>query len=122
MMSFSVQVPFGWVIHDVNNTGSESLEEARQGYGILAQLCTEEEQQQLQGSTVPSTNASGSSTTINGQRAQEDIIHVIRYPDLNTRVLAANKSAATTANTTKNNNVTIDNVLTYHLQKLQEVG
>ncbi len=118
--SFSVQVPFGWVIHDVNNTGSESLEEASKGYGILAQLCTEEEQQQLQG-TVPSTNASdgstNNSTTNNCQRAQEELVHVIRYPDLNTRVLAANN--ATTAN---NNNVTIDNVLTYHLQKLQEVG
>src|SRR5215207_6367820 len=33
--SFSVQVPPGWIIQDVNNTGSMLLEEATQGYGIL---------------------------------------------------------------------------------------
>ena len=40
--SFSVQVPEGWIIHDVNNTGSMLSEESTQGYGILAQLCPEE--------------------------------------------------------------------------------
>ena len=34
--SFGVQVPEGWVIQDLNNTGSVLLEETRQGYGILA--------------------------------------------------------------------------------------
>jgi hypothetical protein len=37
--SFSVQVPDGWIIQDVDNTGSASSQEATQGYGILAQLC-----------------------------------------------------------------------------------
>src|SRR5918997_2776081 len=38
--SFSIDVPQGWIIHDVDNTGSSSLsEETVQGYGILAQLC-----------------------------------------------------------------------------------
>ncbi len=32
-------VPQGWVIQDVNNTGSALLEETKKGYGILAQLC-----------------------------------------------------------------------------------
>src|SRR5215216_4489413 len=44
--SFRVQVPEGWVIHDLNNTGSALLEESTRGYGILAQLCPQEEQQQ----------------------------------------------------------------------------
>ena len=44
--SFSVQVPDGWITHDVDNTGSVLLEEATQGYGILAQLCPEEQEQQ----------------------------------------------------------------------------
>ena len=46
-----LNVPEGWVIHDVNNTGSTLSEESTQGYGILAQLCTEEEEQQ-QGATA----------------------------------------------------------------------
>ena len=44
--SFRVHVPDGWVIQDVNNTGSALLEEATKGYGILAQLCPEEGEQQ----------------------------------------------------------------------------
>ncbi|MFL6492483.1 MAG: hypothetical protein ACJ70O_05235, partial [Nitrososphaera sp.] len=42
--SFSVQVPQGWVIQDLNNTGSALLEESTRGYGLLAQLCPEEQQ------------------------------------------------------------------------------
>ena len=41
-----LKVPEGWVINDVNNTGSTLSEESTQGYGILAQLCTEEEEEQ----------------------------------------------------------------------------
>src|SRR3712207_4701090 len=33
--SFRLQIPEGWVIHDVNNTGSTLSEESTQGYGIL---------------------------------------------------------------------------------------
>src|SRR5215207_1454641 len=61
--SFSVQVPQGWIIQDVNNTGSALLEEATQGYGILAQLCPEEEEEQ-QGAvptTLPNAGGSGGS-------------------------------------------------------------
>ena len=51
--SFGVQVPEGWAIHDVDNTGFVLLEEeAKKGYGILAQLCPEEEQQQQQPPTA----------------------------------------------------------------------
>jgi PKD repeat protein len=105
--SFSIQVPDGWIIHDLDNTGSALLEERTQGYAILAQLCPEEQQR-----AVP-PNASISTTSCQGA---QDVIHIIRYPDLDTRLLANN---VTTTNDTM---ATIDNILTYHLLKLQEVG
>jgi len=114
--SFGVQVPEGWVIQDLNNTGSALLEETRQGYGILAQLCPEEEQQQ-QGAAAatasPLTNASGGNT-LSCEPSENDVIHIVRYPDLDTRLLANN--------VTFDDNMTTDNILSYHLQKLQEVG
>ncbi len=44
--SFRIQVPDGWIAHDINNSTSAMSEEIRLGYGLLAQLCSEEEQQQ----------------------------------------------------------------------------
>jgi hypothetical protein len=119
--SFSIQVPQGWVIQDLNNTGSALLNESSQGYGILAQLCPEEEQQ-----GAPLTNnASGGSSTDSRSNScrgsQEEVIYIIRYPDLDTRIQAASNVTTTTA-TSGNNNITTDNVQSYHLQKLQEVG
>jgi PKD repeat protein len=117
-----LKVPEGWVIHDVNNTGSTLSEESTQGYGILAQLCTEEEEQQL-GATAATTarsNVSGSGDTTSCQGPEGDVIHIVRYPDLNTRIQATNNVTTTTTN--NNNNMTIDNILSYHLHKLQEVG
>src|SRR5262245_4786119 len=38
--SFSMQIPQGWVIQDLNNTGLALSNETTKGYGILAQLCT----------------------------------------------------------------------------------
>jgi hypothetical protein len=120
-----LKVPEGWVIHDVNNTGSTLSEESTQGYGILAQLCTEEEEQQ-QGATTTAarSNVSGSGDTTSCQGPEGDIIHIIRYPDLDTRLQGSNNvtTTTTTTNTTNNNNMTTDNVLSYHMQKLQEVG
>jgi hypothetical protein len=117
--SFSIQVPSGWIIQDVDNAGPAQLEEVRQGYGILVQLCPEEQQ----GAAAAASNASGGSTNtisnINASRCQgaQEVIHIIRYPDLDTRLSANNV-------TTTNNNLTTttDNILAYHLQKLQEVG
>ncbi|MDQ5831162.1 MAG: hypothetical protein M3269_02740, partial [Thermoproteota archaeon] len=82
--SFSIEVPQGWVFQDIDNTGSTLLEERTQGYGMLAQLCPEE-----QGAAAAST-ASGSNTntisSINASRCQgaQEVIHIIRYPDLDT--------------------------------------
>src|SRR5918993_2675549 len=114
-----LNVPEGWVIHDVNNTGSALLEESTQGYGILAQLCPQEEQQQQQQQEVASSNVSGSNNTTSCQGSEGDIIHIVRYPDLDTRIQSADNATTTTNN---NNMTTIDNILSYHLQKLQEVG
>jgi hypothetical protein len=112
--SFSIEVPQGWIIHDVDNTDSSSLsEEATQGYGILAQLCPEEEQ----GARLP--NASGVANIVSCEGSEQYVIHILRYYDLDTRLQMAN-------NVTSNNNnksiITNDNILSYHLQKLQEVG
>jgi hypothetical protein len=83
--NFIVQIPEGWVVQAVNNTGYALAAEVTQGYGILAQLCPEGEeegqQQQQQGAL---TNASGSSS-ISGsckQQPQGEIIHIIRYTNL----------------------------------------
>jgi hypothetical protein len=128
--SIRVQVPEGWVIQDVNNTGSVLSDEARLGYGILAQLCPQEEeqqppQQQPGAAALSNVSGSGGNTAICQGSEGGDIIHIVRYPDLNTTIQATN-NVTTTNNTTTNNNdntMSIDNnILSYHLQKLQEVG
>src|SRR5919108_3773171 len=117
-----LNVPEGWIIQDVNNTGSMFSEESRQGYGILAQLCPQEllQQQQEQQRTALSNNISGSGggNTVHCQGSGGDIIHIVRYPDLDARLKAANNITTTT----NNNNMTIDNILLYHMQKLEQVG
>src|ERR687893_2336341 len=134
--SFSIDVPMGWLIQDLNNTGSVLSEESTRGYGILAQLCREVEEQQRQGgaATVPN---SGNNSINSCQTAQEEVIHVIRYPDLDNGILSANTvtnsvTTPTTGATFNTSNIsnstiattttTIDNILAYHLQKLQQVG
>jgi hypothetical protein len=104
--SFSIRVPQGWVIQDVNNTGPAFNDERTQGYGILAQLCPEEQQR----AASPATASGGGSTNtissidISSCRGAQDVIHIIRYPDLEIRTQPAN------------------NITAYHLQKLEEVG
>src|SRR5215204_5056640 len=95
--SFRLQVPEGWIIHDVNNTGSTFSEESTQGYGILAQLCPQEEGQgQGQGGAAAalSNNVSrgggGGGDTVRCQGSEGDIIHIVRYPDLDTRLQVPN--------------------------------
>src|SRR5215208_1564058 len=124
--SFRLQVPEGWIIHDVNNTGSILSEESTQGYGILAQLCPQEEGQgQGQGGAAAalSNNVSrgggGGGDTVRCQGSEGDIIHIVRYPDLDTRLQVPNNITTTNNN---NNVTTIDNILLYHMQKLEEVG
>src|SRR5215204_889571 len=113
--SFRVQVPQGWVIHDVKNSGFILAAEVLEGYGILAQLCPEGQQaQQAAFSNVSSGGANNGSC----QQAREELVHVIRYPNLGARLgLTSDDSFAII------NRDTIPNaILTYQIQKLQEAG
>ena len=117
--SFRVQVPQGWTIHDVNNTGSALIEEVLDGVGILAQLCPEEEQQlaafpNAGGNTSISGNNSNNNTSCRG--AQEEVIHVVRYPNMGSRLGFASDDVI------DDDGVTPDFILGYQMQKLQEVG
>ena len=46
--NFKVQVPQGWVMHEFRNTGSALVVEVLEGFGILAQLCPEQQPQPQQ--------------------------------------------------------------------------
>src|ERR687891_1274524 len=112
--SFSIEVPQGWIIHDVDNTGSSYLsEEATQGYGILAQLCPEEEL----AARLP--NASGMADIVSCEGSEGYVIHILRYHDLDTSLQTATNVTTSSIN---NSIVTNDNILSYYLQTLQEVG
>jgi hypothetical protein len=106
---FRVQVPQGWIIHDMENTGFTLLSEVLQGYGILAQLCSEEQQQALR-------NVGGGSTLSSCEGSEGDVIYIVRYPNLGTRLGLASGGITTITNDT------IDDILSYQIQKLQEVG
>ncbi len=114
--SFRVQVPEGWVIQDVNNTGFTLAAEVTEGYGILAQLCQAEEgeergqQQQQQGAV---TNVTSSGSCQQQQQAQQDIIHIIRYPNIGAQLGIAAEDI---------NDIIPDSILNYQIQKLQDVG
>ena len=99
--SFSIQVPNGWIVADLNNTGFELSEELRRGYGLLAQLCQEQGTETLSPDTAGAAN---STTSNNSCQGAQEVVHVIRYPDLNTRMQPTS------------------NLTQFHLEKLQEVG
>src|SRR5215216_33920 len=111
---FRVQLPEGWVIQDLNNTGFTLAAEVIEGYGILAQLCPAEEeeegQQQQQHGALNNVSSSGSCQQ---QQAQEEKIHIIRYPNLGARLGIALADI---------NDVIPDSVLGYQILKLVEVG
>ena len=111
--SFRVQLPEGWVIQDVNNTGFTLAAEVTEGYGVLAQLCPEGEEGQQQGALTNVSSSSSSSCQQQQQQAQEEIIHIIRYPNLGTRLGIAVDDI---------NDIIPDSILEYQVQKLQEVG
>ena len=124
---FSIDVPQGWIIHDVDNTGSSSLsEETVQGYGVLAQLCPDEEaeEQQERGVAAPSTltNAVGRGDTVSCQGSENYVIHIVRYPNLEYRLQEYRLQVSNNATTSNNGIITNDNILLYHLEKIQEVG
>jgi PKD repeat protein len=121
--SFRVQIPPGWLIQDVKNTGFALGSEVLQGYGILAQLCPveqEEQQQQqqpLQGLPQSDANSNVSSTTDGTcQGVQEEMIHILRYPNLAARIGLSLEDIIRT------DNVSAGVILAYQMQKLQEAG
>ena len=81
--SFRVQLPEGWVVQDVNNTGFTLAAEVLQGYGLLAQLCPGGEGAQQQ--QVGLTNDSSADSSCQ-QQGQEEVIHILRYPNLGNRL------------------------------------
>jgi hypothetical protein len=114
--SFRIHVPEDWVIHDVRNTGFTLGVEVLQGYGLLAQLCPEEHQQRQQ-SVITNASGANSSTSSNScQGAQGEIIHIVRYPNLGTRLGISSDDII------GNDNVTADVILGYQMEKLQEAG
>src|SRR5215204_5477096 len=119
--SFSIQVPRGWVIQDRNNTGLTLAAEVLQGYGVLAQLCPAEQQQEALLINTGSNTSNISNSTNNGnscQRAQE-VIHVVRYPNLGARLGFASDDDVATTN---NSNISPNSILAFQMLKLQEVG
>ncbi|MDQ3873257.1 MAG: hypothetical protein M3258_06560, partial [Thermoproteota archaeon] len=107
--SFRLQVPRGWVIRDIDNTGSALLTEMLQGYGILAQLCPQEQQQ------AAPTNVGSSSAC----QQTHQTIYVIRYPNLGAKLgIGSGDDIFSMVNRS-----TIPNpLLAYHMQKLNEAG
>jgi PKD repeat protein len=121
--SFSIHIPQGWIIQDRNNTGFTLAAEVLDGYGLLAQLCPAQQQQQQEALLINSGgNASNiSNRTSNNdscQRSQE-IIHVIRYPNLGARLGFASDNNVTTTN---NSNLGPDTILAFQMLKLQDIG
>lgn len=119
--SFRLQIPPGWLIQDVKNTGFTLGSEVLQGYGILAQLCPveqeEQQQQPLQGVPQSDINSKMSSTTDGTcQGVQEEVIHILRYPNLAARI------GLSLEDIIRNDNLAAGLILAYQMQKLQEAG
>jgi hypothetical protein len=108
--SFRVQLPEGWIIQDINNTGFTLAAEVLQGYGVLAQLCPEGEDEAQQQRAL--TNVSSSEGSCQ-QQGQEEVIHIIRYPNLDTRLGIGVDDIS--------NSITLP-IIRYQNQMLQEVG
>jgi PKD repeat protein len=116
--SFRAQLPEGWVIQDINNTGFTLAAEVVRGYGLLAELCPQQDEQSV------SSNASGSSSSNryigSCQHAGQEVIHIIRYPNLGARL--GIPSDEDTFSIINNRDTLPNAVLAYHFQKLSEVG
>ena len=83
-----------------------------EGFRILAQLCTEEEEQQ--GAAL--SNANGSTNNNSCQGAQEEMIHIVRYPNLGAILGISSEDIIT------NDYIASDTIFAYQMQKLQEAG
>jgi PKD repeat protein len=119
--NYRLNVPQGWIIQDVNNTGAALVSEVLQGFGILAQLCSEQPQETTSRNGVmnlssSNTTSSMSETSKSCRDAQEEVIHIVRYPNLGAKLGIDPVDIIT------NEDITTDTILAYQMQKLQEVG
>ena len=117
--NFRLRVPEGWVIQDMNNTGAALVSEVLEGFGILAQLCPQDQQQASSPDEGINTSNSSSATMADNNScrdAQEEVIHIVRYPNLGAKLGFDSEDIIT------NDNITTDAILTYQMQKLQEAG
>jgi len=122
--SFSIHIPQGWIIEDRNNTDFTLATEVLNGYGLVAQLCPAGQQQQsaqIVNTGVNTYNISNSPSDNNNSRCQkaQEVIHVIRYPNLGARLEFDSDADVTASN---NSNISPDNILAFQLLNLQEVG
>src|SRR5829696_2169776 len=115
MDNFRVHVPQGWVIQDVNNTGSTLEAEVLQGYGVLAQLCPEGEEQQA-APDVGGNGTVGSTFSSMCQESEGNVVDIVRHPNLSATV------GFTRDDYVSDHNNTVNAILAYQLQKLQEIG
>jgi hypothetical protein len=96
------------------------MAEVLDGVGILAQLCPEKEQQLAvlpnAGGNASVSNNNNNNNNSSCQGAQEEVIHIVRYPNLSPRLGFASDDVIS------NDDVTPDIILGYQMQKLQEVG
>jgi hypothetical protein len=120
--SFRVQVPQDWIIQDRTNTDFSLAAEVLRGYGLLAQFCPAEQQQGVllvdAGGNTSTVSNSTSDNSNSCQRAQE-VIHVIRYPNLGARLELDSDNNVTATN---GSNISPDTILAFQMLKLQEVG
>jgi PKD repeat protein len=115
MDNFRVHVPQGWVIQDVNNTGSTLEAEVLQGYGVLAQLCPEGEEQQA-APDMGGNGTVGSTFSSMCQESEGNVVDIVRHLNLSATV------GFTRDDYFSDHNNTANAILAYQLQKLQEVG
>jgi hypothetical protein len=99
--SFSIAIPDGWVLQDVYNTDTDTLlDEMMQGSRLLAQLCPEEQ-------AVADIEG-----TYRCEESNESV-YIQRYPNL-----ADEPEFASIINS----NITNEDLLDYHMVKLQKLG
>ena len=111
--NFRVQLPEDWLVHDVDNTGPTLESEVLRGYGILAQFCPEEQQQATPAIGGSDSNSTASSTC---QGSEGNIVHILRYPNL------SNTVGFTSDDVVNDYDNTMNAILSYEIEKLQEVG
>ena len=99
--SFSIAIPDGWVLQDVYNTDTDTLlDEMMQGSRLLVQLCPEEQ-------AVADIEGTHSCEESN------ESVYIQRYPNL------ADEPEFTSI---INSNITNEDLLDYHIVKLQKLG